>query len=395
MPETRPSGPLLRLLDASTSPDGIRAAIEATLAGDPPIAPLPTDSSEAAGVIGMLAPDEPCEYEDAAAVVATSGSTGNPKGVVLSRAAIRAGADATHQRLGGIGDWTLALPGHYVAGLMVIARAVVGGSRLRMAQSDLADLPTDPGPGRHYLSLVPTQLIRALADPRTTSALAGQDAVLLGGAAVDPAWLDRAAVEGITVVTTYGMSETSGGCVYDGIPLPGVDIDLDETGRVSIGGPVLFSGYRRRPDLTAQTLVDGPRGDRLLTSDRAEWTDGRLRVLGRLDDVVISGGINVDLAEVEAHCTAALDCQVAVLGVPDLEWGHRVVAVAATDHTLTELRARLRGSLPPAALPRDLVRVGSLPLTSSGKIDRLRLKHDLSTGTMTLTERGLSEGQDD
>lgn len=391
MPEPRPSGPLLRLLDASTSPDGIRAAIEATLTGGPPIAPLPPDGGEATGVVRMLAPDVPCEYPDAAAVVATSGSTGNPKGVVLSRAAIRAGADATHQRLGGVGDWTLALPGHYVAGLMVIARAVVGGSRLRVVGSDLADLPTDPGPGRHYLSLVPTQLVRALADPRTTAALAAQDAVLLGGAAVDPAWLDRAGAQGITVVSTYGMSETSGGCVYDGIPLPGVDVHLDEAGRVSIGGPVLFSGYRLRPDLTAEAWVEG----RLLTHDRAEWTDDRLRVLGRLDDVVISGGINVDLAEVEARCTAALNCQVAVLGVPDPEWGHRVVAVAATDHTLAELRGRLRGSLPPAALPRDLVRVGSLPLTSSGKIDRLRLKDDLSTGTMTRTEPDLTAGQDD
>lgn len=383
MPPPSSSGPLLRLLDAATPPDGIRAALTESLAGGRPIAPLPSDPAEAAATVRMLHPEVDCEHPDTAAVVATSGSTGQPKGVMLSAAAIRAGAEATHAHLGGAGDWTLALPPHYVAGLMVIARAAVAGTGLRVVRSDLADLPTAPGAGRHYLSLVPTQLVRALADPRTTEALAAQDAVLLGGAAVDPAVLERAAASGVTVVTTYGMSETSGGCVYDGTPLPGVEVHLDRTGRVSIAGPTLFSGYRLQPELTAESLVGPPAARRLLTRDRADWVDGRLQVLGRVDDVVISGGVNVDLALVEARTGAVLGCEVAVLGVPDPEWGHRVVAVAVTEVTLDELRERLRGSLPAAALPRDLVRMKVLPRSSSGKIDRLRLKGDLTAGKVT------------
>lgn len=368
----------LRLLDGSTPIDAFRAALTASLTDGAPVAPLPKDAAEAEATVAMLAPRTACEEADLAAVVATSGSTGRPKGVLLSRTALRTGAAATHERLGGPGHWYLALPPHYVAGLMVVARAVLAGTRLHPVRSDLTDLPTAPGSGRHYLSVVPTQLVRGLADPRTTEALAAQDAVLLGGAAADPALLARAADRGVTVVTTYGMSETSGGCVYDGVPLSGVDVHLDPSGRVSLGGSVLFSGYRLRPDLTAEALVPGPDGPRLLTRDRGAWRDGRLHVLGRIDDVVISGGINVDLAAVEAATTTLLGCEVAVLGVPDPEWGHRVVAVAPTDRSLAELRDALRTSLPVAALPRALVRVDSLPRTSSGKIDRLRLQQDLT-----------------
>jgi O-succinylbenzoic acid--CoA ligase len=323
----------------------------------------------------MLALDQPVDEAGAAAVVATSGSTGRPKGVVLSREAITTAVAATHARLGGPGDWVLAVPAHYVAGLMVLARTVLAGTTAHEVPSDLRGLDRAVAAmtGRRYLSLVPTQLVRACADPRLTEALAGFDAVLLGGAAADPQLLALARERGIAVVPTYGMSETCGGCVYDGVPLDGVRVDLEPgTERILLAGAPLFSGYRLRPDLTAAAL----RAGRLLTQDRGRWRDGRLDVLGRLDDVVVSGGVNVDLAAVERASrgwpgvTAA---ELAVVGVPDPEWGTRVVAVTDGYGTLDDLRQFLRLHLPAAAAPRQLVRVAALPRLSSGKIDRQRL----------------------
>ena len=282
----------LRLVGAEELPGALAEA----LAGGRPVAPLPPAPLERAQALAMLAPDQPVEA-GTAVVVSTSGSTGRPKGVLLSRAAVAAAAAATHERLGGPGDWALCLPPHYVAGLMVLARAQLAGTRAWPVAPDLVDLPDAVARlrGRRYLSLVPTQLARALPRPAVAEALAAFDAVLVGGGPLPEPLAVAAADAGVPLVTTYGMSETCGGCVYDGRPLRGVDVRLAPDGRISLGGTGLFSGYRRRPDLTAAALADG----RLLTADRGRWDGGRLSVLGRVDDVVVSGGMNVDLAEVE------------------------------------------------------------------------------------------------
>ena len=278
-------------------------------------------------------------------------------------------------------------PLHYVAGLMVLARAVVAGTRAHQVGSDLAGLSAalETNAGRRYLSIVPTQLVRALDDHVLTEQLGQLDAVLLGGAPATPALLDRARTAGLHVVTTYGMSETCGGCVYDGVPLPGVSVQLDETERITLTGGSVFSGYRLRPELTADALVLSPDGERSFrTQDRGVWREDRLEVLGRLDDVVISGGLNVDLAAVErmSGTTPGLNGgELAVVAVPDAEWGSRILAV--TDRPGLDqaaLRAHLRPLLPDHALPRELIRLTALPRTSSGKIDRQRLIHDLSSG---------------
>lgn len=356
------------LIDAG-DPFVVAEALRAVLAGTgPAIAPLPTDPAERDRTRAMCAVDQPLEA-DVAVVVATSGSTGHPKGVLLSATAISTGVEATHRALGGPGAWHLAVPAHYVAGLMVIARAVVAGTELVPVAGDLDDLRARPGV-RNYLSLVPTQLRRAARRPDLVQRLADFDALLIGGAACTPEELVWWADHGVRIVTTYGMSETSGGCVYDGVPLPGVQVDLDAAGRVTISGDVVFTGYRRRPDLTAEVLrvEDGRR--RLLTRDRAEWVDGRLRILGRIDDVIISGGINVDLAEVERVAQRVLDDpSVVALGVPDPEWGTVVALFAEHLPSLTEVRDALAGDLPRVALPRTIGR-GTPPLTSGGKIDR-------------------------
>jgi O-succinylbenzoic acid--CoA ligase len=363
--------------------DAVAAGLADALAGGAPIAPLSDASTERRLTLEMLRPEVPVTEPDAAAVVATSGSTGRPKGVVLSRSAITAAATATHHRLGGAGDWVLALPAHYVAGLMVLARCLVAGTTATRVATDLTGLTTATGRlgGRRYLSLVPTQLARACADQELAETLATFDAVLLGGAAADPALLERARALGIPVVTSYGMSETCGGCVYDGVPLDDVSVDLQPaTGRITLSGPCLFSGYRLRPDLTAAAL----QGGRLLTQDRGQWEQDRLRVVGRLDDVVVSGGINVDLAAVERAARgwpALAGAELVVVGVPDQEWGTEVVAVTdgagSGAGSVEDLRSHLRPTLPAAAAPRRLVRVDKLPRTSSGKVDRQRLVADL------------------
>lgn len=374
--------PALRL---PTGTAEVLASLRRSLSGDGVTAPLPPQEPERAQTLAMLQLDQPVTEPDAAAIVATSGSTGHPRGVVLSAAALRASADATHARLNGPGTWVLALPPHYVAGLMVLVRGVVADQPVHEVDSHLQGLTDlEWGSDPAYLSVVPTQLARALADPALTRALTRFDAVLLGGAAADASLLHRAGEAGIAVVTTYGMSETCGGCVYDGQPLDGVTVTTSSDGRVSIGGPTLFSGYRLDPATTAEALVDG----RLVTRDRGALDQGRLTVLGRLDDVVISGGMNVDLATVERAVRAWAAGEAAVVGLPSAEWGVEVVAVVEqpdeppeSDARLGDLRASLSHQLPTYALPRRLLIIPALPRTSGGKIDRRRLVADLAVDT--------------
>ncbi|MFD0867406.1 AMP-binding protein, partial [Tessaracoccus lubricantis] len=257
--------------------------------------------------------------------------------------------------------WHLTLAPQYVAGLMVLVRGHLGDG-VRTAASDLSGL--DPAPGRNCLSIVATQLYRALESPSVTAMLARFDAVLVGGAALRPELRSRAEAEGVRVIETYGMSETCGGVVWDGAPLPGVEVTLGERGRIGIGGPTVFEGYLDDSGALRPSAVNGM----VVTNDRGHFEAGRLVIDGRFDDVVISGGVNVDLAQVR-RAVAALDPDTDVLAVDDAEWGARVV-LFATSGTLASWRDDLRGTLPPAALPRQLVTLDALPRTGGGKPDR-------------------------
>ncbi|WP_231123519.1 AMP-binding protein [Nocardioides sambongensis] len=313
-------------------------------------------------------------------VVATSGSTGRPKQVVLSRDAVLASVRASAAALGASGPWVLALPAGYVAGVQVIARSLVAGHP--PTRYDESGWPDGSG---WFTSLVPTQLVRMLRSADDTAALARAHTVLLGGGPIDPGLRARAGAAGIRVVATYGAAETAGGCVYDGLPLDGVGLALDPTARIRISGPTLFDGYRDDPERTAETLVDGW----YLTSDAGRIDeDGRLQVLGRIDDMVVSGGVNVPAAAVarrlRAHPALGSDrAEVEVLGVPDAEWGMRAVAFIAPHPRsdapqpvppLEELRDWVAAAHPRSWAVRQVVVLDALPLLGNGKPDRQALR---------------------
>lgn len=304
--------------------------------------------------------------------VCTSGSTGTPREVVLSRPALAASVAASHARLGGDGQWILALPATHVAGVQVVLRSLWAGHPPVLHEAPLADLATSVAvcsADRRYLSLVPTQLHRLLEEG-AADALAGLDAVLLGGGPVDTSLRERAAEAGVRTVASYGMSETCGGCVYDGLPLDGVEVAVEADGRIRISGPVLFDRYDD-PAATAEVLRDGW----FWTSDAGRIDEaGRLQVLGRLDDMIVSGGVNVPgpLVARRLREHPGLD-DAEVVGVPDAEWGTAVVAVVVGDVPLAELRDWVATTLPRAWAPHRVVRVETLPRLAVGKVDRLAL----------------------
>ncbi|MFC4116085.1 AMP-binding protein [Nonomuraea zeae] len=370
-----------RPLHAIVQPPGpeLFTAVRDALSGDgPAVLPLPPGHSE--GTLAALRPTHVNGVPqhggegvpaDVAVVIATSGSTGAPKGVMLSAAALRASAAASLRRLEAAeGErWLCCLPVSHVSGLQVLVRALMSGSE------PIIHPAFDPhevlGSGAAHVSLVPTQLHRLVELKADLSVFR---TILLGGAAPRPLLVEQARELGARIVTTYGMSETAGGCVYDGRPLYDVDLKIGDDGLIRIAGPVLFSGYR---------FDEGPGpfdGGWFVTSDLGELAGGRLRVLGRADDVINTGGEKVVAGAVTAVlCTHPGVADAAVIGTPDPEWGERVTAVVVpadpdTPPTLEQLRAYCRDRLPPHAAPHGLRLVAGLPLLPNGKTDLVRLK---------------------
>jgi O-succinylbenzoic acid--CoA ligase len=358
----------LRLVPGT--PDAVLSALTALLDGTgAPFAPLPGDPAAAARVRQAVAPDEPLESSEVGVVLATSGSSGEPKGVMLSTAALIASAVATHERLGGPGQWLLPMQPYFVGGLQVLTRSVLAGYAPVVA----ADYPTFADGAkaltadRRYTAMVPTQLARYLQTD--VEVLRGFDAIVIGGAAMSAGLKAEVAAAGVTAIPSYGMTETGSGCVYAGEPLAGTSLRLDDH-RILIKGPTLFSGYRLQPGLTAEVLQDGW----FRTQDRGEIVDGRLRVIGRVDDVVISGGVNVTVTAVQARLLEHPEVKDAVvLGVPDDEWGSRVVAFVVGTADRAGLRDFVAEVLPRTWAPRQVVELSALPMLASGKVDRQRL----------------------
>jgi o-succinylbenzoate---CoA ligase len=336
--------------------------------------PARAGTAGAAGAAGAA----PGVREDVAVVIATSGSTGVPKGAELTAAALLASARASVDRIGaGRGErWLCCLPTFHMAGLGVLVRSLLAGVDPvvipRLSAGALGRAAADRG--CTHVSLVPTQLRRLLDGGEPVSAFR---TILLGGAAPPAGLLAAAAAASARVVTTYGMSETCGGCVYDGLPLAGVSVAVGADERIRIAGPVLFSGYRSRPDQTAAVLRDGW----FRTADLGSYDSaGRLLVRARADDLITTGGQKVPAGLIKAALeTFAGVRDVAVVGVPDGEWGELVTALVVPADPgrpprLAELRAHLRDRLPGYAAPRALVLVADIPLLASGKPDTQRLR---------------------
>jgi len=334
-------------------------------------------------------------------VVPTSGSSaGTPRLVGLSTDAMLASATAAHEALDGPGNWILALPAHHIAGAQVLFRAAVSGTSPFIADMTrrfdpaallpaIAGATADPGvPG--YLSLVPVQLRACLeAGGEVVPALGRLSAVLVGGSSVERALIDSARERGIHVVTTYGMTETAGGCVYDSRPLPGVTVrslDVDGQPRLAIAGDVLLTRYLDGPG----PFIDEGGVRWLLTGDLGRITPaGNIEVLGRADDVIVSGGLSIAPAPVRQAVLATPDVSDAwILGLPDPKWGSVVAAAVVpsdgsdvptapsggtSSSALGTLSAAIRDhvgrELGRAQAPRVVVAVDDLPQLDSGKTD--------------------------
>ncbi|BDZ39387.1 AMP-binding protein [Microbacterium suwonense] len=327
-----------------------------------------------------------------AAVVATSGSSGVPKRVVLSAAALRASAGATAARIGA-GRWTLALPAGYVAGLQVLVRSMLAGTEPTMIDGHLTpdafvDATRRAAADDLFISLVPAQLatlIDAADDPAVLAALRAHRAILIGGQALSDSIRMRAMDLHVPIVHTYGSSETSGGCVYDGVPLDGVRVgQVDDELRIS--GPMLATGYLGNSALTDRIFTTDERGERWYrTGDRGFILDGVVEVHGRLDNVIVSGGINISLDRVEraVRSVPGLE-QAVVLGMPDERWGEASIIFAEVrggdcTRMLEVARARVAEEIGRHARPVQL-ECGELPMLASGKPDRellRRMIHDV------------------
>lgn len=353
------------------------AALADALDGGAPILPLApgTDPESVRLLRDATLPEE------TAVVVRTSGSSGMPKATALSAAALRASAEATHVALGGPGQWLVALPGHLISGLQMLVRSLAAGTDPVFFDGPfdpaamLARAETMPHP-RRYVSMVPVQFSRVLdlaeADEDAAETLRGFAAILVGGQALPLALRRRSHDLGLALRRSYGMTETAGGCVYDGVEIGGAQVRIRD-GEVQLAGPMLALGYVGDEALTAERFIQD-RGTRWYrTGDAGEMLGGMLQVTGRLDRVVISGGVNVSLDAVERVARESPGWGSAVaIGVPDAEWGERVALVAETvagAAGFDEVRQAIREQLGAAAAPVWATETPELPRLPGGKPD--------------------------
>ncbi|WP_285114613.1 AMP-binding protein [Leifsonia sp. fls2-241-R2A-40a] len=389
----------VRVIDAS-QPEDVFAALRESLGGGGD-AVVPRSASEMRSAVvprsasasapgqrvgGLSWPaDDERVAQNVALIIETSGSTGVPKRVALSADALLASAAASAGALGGQGQWLLALPVHYVAGAQVLVRSLAAETEPILYGAGhfdperFADAAGELSHDLRYTSLVPVQLGRLVeaiegGSRRVAGALRSFDGILVGGQALNPGLRERAERVGARIVSTYGSSETAGGCVYDGLPI-GTTVVREIGGQLEISGPVLAEGYVGDPERSASAFAehDGVRWYR--TGDLGSVDDeGRVSVAGRADNVIISGGEKVLLDAVERVVRELPGLgEAVVVAVPDAEWGQVPVVVSegSKGTELEAVRRALAERLGRAAAPARIVEVDRMPRLASGKPDRV------------------------
>ena len=328
-----PKRPLISVSDQWSIPQ-VRAALAAALDGSgPALAFSPTALTEVNSKVAI--------------VLATTGSTGKPKEIQLSADALIKSAELSNAFLGATaGDtWSLHLPLTHIAGINVLLRSLVLGTEIASSQAT-------------FTAIVPTQLHRALnGDGALLKELQNCKAVLVGGAASSPALLEEARKNSINAVTTYGSTETSGGCIYSNQPLPEVEVRISALGLLEISSPTLAEGVAQNGWYT--------------TADLAEIRDGKVFIQGRSDDVIISGGENISLSQVESVLSSISD-QIIAIGVPSAEWGQELVLLTTEKLSLERIKTALVSELGKFASPKSIVEIDAIPLKGIGKPDRAR-----------------------
>ena len=297
---------------------------------------------------------------DISLLVATSGSTGTPKEIALTASALLASATASNKYLkASKGDsWSLLLPLTHIAGINVLMRAMQLGT-------DPLDLRNHVGeyPHADFTAIVPAQLFNALSqNSALLKHLQGAKAVLVGGASLSEELRAQGVAAGINIVATYGMSETCGGCIYDGVALEGVKFEITGNGSIKITGPVLAEVEKE----------DGW----FVTQDLGKIVDGKLQVIGRSDDVIISGGENISLSAIEAAISKKYpDLLVAAFATADSKWGQALhLAVQSNDESVkSQLSEVLVNSIGNHVKPKSVILLDKLPQIGVGKIDRISL----------------------
>ncbi|CAN5267101.1 o-succinylbenzoate--CoA ligase [soil metagenome] len=377
-------------------PGVVSVAVRAALSGagpailprEPVVAPQARHASAAGGPEHSVPGVVP---KKVALVIETSGSSGVPKRVALSADALLASVAATESELGGEGQWLLALPTHYIAGVQVLIRSIVAGTEPVVMPSGhfsartfaaLVDQMTAP---LKFSSIVPAQLARLVDagedDAGIRDSLRRLDALLIGGQAVPAALFTRATDLGLNAKRTYGSSETSGGCVYDGHPI-GQALARVTGGELELAGPMLAEGYLGDDELTQRKFYTDAGHRWYRTADSGDVTDGMVAVTGRLDNVIISGGIKVALDRVERVVQSRQGFHTAiVVAQPSERWGQTCVVVTSEpfdDDALSLIQAAVTEVAGRAAAPSRIVRLDVLPTLGSGKPDRLSVARSLA-----------------
>lgn len=315
-----------------------------------------------------------------ALVVQSSGSTARPKRVALSTDALLASAAAAESALGGAGQWLLALPTTYIAGLSVLVRSICAETdpvavEGHVDPSSFAHAASQLTHARRFTSLVPAQLSTLLDHPDSTAALRRFDRVLVGGQSTPLPLLERALAAKVRVTRTYGSSETAGGCVFDGRPIGATRLRIVD-GQIEVAGPTLAEGYLADPERSDAAFYADNSARWYRTGDSGSIDEfGVLTVTGRLDDVIISGGLKVSLGELESLLRRATPLHDAVvLAADDERWGQAAVVVSTIGSSVDKLRPVVIAALGVAAVPARVIVVDGIPLLPSGKPDRRALR---------------------